>query len=159
MEQIFMSFLNTVPEHLRPFVSEIDAYLLDKDCKRSIKTAAKGYLVSYALPVSKKTLLNFVFRKGCVKARIYAAHVKEYEDLVSGFPDATKKEIAAALECKKLIGLTCSPTCPAGYQFVMDGVEYKKCRSMAFLPILNEENNPFIRKMIEAEVCCSMTDR
>jgi len=36
-----MSFLNTVPEHLRPFVSEIDAYLLDKDCKRSIKPAAK----------------------------------------------------------------------------------------------------------------------
>jgi len=28
-----------------------------------------------------------------VKARIYAAHVTEYEELVSGFPEATKKEI------------------------------------------------------------------
>lgn len=159
MEQIYVDFLNMVPENLRSFVDELNLYLTDNKCKRSIKPAAKGYLVSYTLPKSGKTLLNFVFRKGCVKVRIYAKHIVKYQDLVGDFPETTKKEIASALDCKKLTGKTCSPTCPAGYTFVMDGAEYKKCRSMAFLPVLCEENNPIIRKMIEEEVRFDMEDK
>ena len=152
MNSIFSNFLNQVLDESKAFVTELDSYLAEHRCKRMIKPAAKGYLVKYSLPDNGKSLLNFVFRKGCVKVRVYAAHVSEYENIIEAFPEKTKKEIATALDCKKLTGKTCSPTCPAGYAFVMDGVEYKKCRSMAFLPALNVENNPVIRKMIEEEL-------
>jgi len=159
MEQLYSDFLSLVPDESKDFVEELDAFLADKKCKRTIKPAAKGYLVTYSLPESGKSLLNFVFRKGCVKARIYASHVAEYEELVEKFPETTKKEIAKALDCKKLNGKTCSPTCPAGYTFVMDGIEFKKCRSMAFLPSLSVLNNPVIREMVEREVSLAEIQR
>ena len=134
-----------VPDESKAFVDELNSFLVGKEYERS-KPAAR-LSVTYSLPGSDKSLLNFVFRKGCVKARIYASHVGEYEELIEKFPEVTKKEIANALECKKLNGKTCSPTCPAGYTFVMDDMEYKKCRSMAFLPALNKANNPIIKEM------------
>lgn len=160
MEQLYTDFLGLVPDESKAFVDELNSFLVGKECKRSIKPAAKGYLVTYSLPGSDKSLLNFVFRKGCVKARIYTSHVGEYEELIEKFPEVTKKEIANALECKKLNGKTCSPTCPAGYTFVMDDMEYKKCRSMAFLPALNKANNPIIKEMIEKEIeFCTMNGK
>lgn len=152
MDKLFSDFLDMVPDESKVFVAELNSYLTEHGCKRTIKPAAKGYLVTYSLPDSGKSLLNFVFRKGCVKARVYATHVSEYETIIEAFHEKTKKEIAAALDCKKLTGKTCSPTCPAGYTFVMDGLEYRKCRSMAFLPTLIAENNSVIRKMIEEEL-------
>ncbi len=152
MEQLYIDFLNLIPDESKTFVDELNTYLIDKKCKRTIKPSSKGYLVTYSLPESGKSLLNLVFRKGCVKVRIYASHVAEYEELTEEFPEITKKEIANALNCKKLNGNTCSPSCPAGYTFVMDGIVYKKCRSMAFLPALNQSNNSVIRKMIEKEI-------
>lgn len=155
MEQLYINFLTLVPDESKTFVDELNSFLIGKKCKRSIKPAAKGYLVTYSLPESGKSLLNFVFRKGCVKARIYASHVAEYEELIEKFPDSTKKEIANSLVCKKLNGKPCSPICPAGYTFAMNGTEYKKCRSMAFLPALNNSNNSIIREMIEKEIVSS----
>ncbi len=152
MEQLYIDFLSLISDESKTFVDELDTFLIDNKCRRSIKPAAKGYLVTYVLPESGRSLLNFVFRKGCVKARIYAAHVAEYEELIEKFPESTKKEISGSLDCKKLTGKTCSPSCPAGYAFVMDGKEYKKCRSMAFLPVLNNSNNSIIREMIEKEI-------
>lgn len=155
MDQLYLDFLSLIPDEIKPFVDGLDNFLEKNNCKRTIKPTAKGYLVSYTLPSSGKALMNFVFRKGCVRARIYAAHIAEYEELLEQFPATTKKEIAGALDCKKLTGKTCSPTCPAGYTFKLDGVEHKKCRSMAFLSVLCNENNPILQKMIEKEVECS----
>lgn len=158
MEQLYFDFLSLVPDESKTFVDELNTFLTGKKCKRTIKPAAKGYLVTYSLPESGKSLLNFVFRKGCVKAKIYASHIAEYEGLLEKFPEGTKKEIAYALDCKKLNGKTCSPICPAGYTFVMDGIEYKKCRSMAFLPVLGRINNSIIWEMIEKEIMFNARD-
>ncbi|HEY8390698.1 MAG TPA: hypothetical protein VIL26_07115 [Clostridia bacterium] len=152
MEQLYIDFLSLIPDESKTFVDESNSFLIDQKCKISIKPAAKGYLVTYSLPKSGKSLLNFVFRKGCVKARIYASHVAEYEELIEKFPEVTKKEISNSLDCKKLNGKTCNSICPAGYTFVIDGIEYKKCRSMAFMPTLNELNNLIIKEMIEKEI-------
>lgn len=152
MDQNYTDFLNLVPDELQGFVDGLNSYLLEKKCKRTIKPAAKGYLVSYSLPQGGKSLLNYVFRSGCVKARVYATHVAEYENVIDKFADSTKKVISSSLDCKKLNGKECSPTCPAGYTFVLDGKECKKCRSMAFLITLSDSNNPIIKEMIEKEV-------
>ena len=152
MEQQYQDFLNLIPEESKHFVAELDSFLTEQKCKRTIKPSAKGYLVTYTRPRSGKSLLNFVFRKNCVKVRIYAAHVSNYEAVIETFPEETKRQIANALDCKKLTGKTCSPTCRAGYAFAMDGVKYKKCKNMAFMPELCEANNPIVREMIEKEL-------
>lgn len=152
MDEKFEAFLNNIPVALHGFVLELDESLIKKGCKREIKTAKNGYVTSYISAKTGKTLLNYVFRKTGIKMRIYAAHVASYEALLNEFPDKMKKEIIKGSECKKLIGGTCSPTCPGGYNFTMDGVEYKKCRSMAFFHDLNEESSNFIWRLIDAEI-------
>lgn len=151
MNEKFTLFLNEVPTNLRGFVLDLDNYLLEKECKRKIEPAKNGFLTTYIIPNSGKSLLNYVFRKSGVKMRIYAAGVSTYDAILNDFPDTMKKEIIKAGDCKKLVGGTCSPFCPAGYTFKMDGVEYKKCRSMAFMHKLDEGSAEHILKLIKSE--------
>lgn len=152
MDEKFVMFLNDIPASLQGFVLELDAFLISKGCKREIKVAKSGFVSSYIDLSTKKTLLNYVFRKTGVKMRIYAAKVANYDSILDDFPTKMKKEIIKAGDCKKLTGATCSPTCPAGYTFVMDGTENKKCRSTAFFHDLNEESSKYIWNLIESEV-------
>lgn len=152
MNERFTQFINEIPPNLQKFVLELDDYLLGKECKRKIEPAKNGYVTTYMLPGSGKSLLNYVFRKTGVKIRIYAANVGAYDAILNDFPDKMKKEIIKAGDCKKLIGGTCSPICPGGYTFIMDGVEYKKCRSMAFLHKLDEDSGKYILKLIKSEL-------
>lgn len=152
MNEKFTLFLNEVPPNLQEFVLELDDYLLGKECKRKIEPAKNGYVTTYMLPGSGKSLLNYVFRKTGIKIRIYAASIDVYDAILNDFPDKMKKEIIKSGDCKKLVGGTCSPICPAGYTFIMDGVEYKKCRSMAFLHKIDEESAEYILKLIKSEL-------
>ena len=152
MSEKFTLFLNEVPPNLQEFVLELDDYLLGKECKRKIEPAKNGYVTTYMLLGSGKSLLNYVFRKTGMKIRIYAAGISAYDAILNDFPDKMKKEIIKAGDCKKLVGGTCSPICPAGYTFIIDGVEYKKCRNMAFLHNLDEESTEYILKLIKSEL-------
>lgn len=152
MNEKFTLFLNEVPPNLQEFVLELDDYLLGKECKRKIEPAKNGYVTTYMLPGSGKSLLNYVFRKTGIKIRIYAAGISAYDAILNVFPDKMKKEIIKSGDCKKLVGGTCSPICSAGYTFIMDGVEYKKCRSMAFLHKIDEESADYILKLIKSEL-------
>ena len=145
-------FLNEVPPNLQEFVLELDDYLLGKECKRKIEPAKNGYVTTYMLPGSGKSLLNYVFRKKGIQIRIYAEGISDYDAILNDFPDKMKKEIIKSGDCKKLVGGTCSPICSAGYTFIMDGVEYKKCRSMAFLHKIDEESADYILKLIKSEL-------
>lgn len=152
MDEKFMMFLNNIPAELQDYVLSLDKFLTEKECKREIKSAKSGFVTSYINPNTGKTLLNYVFRKTGVKMRIYAAGVSNYDAFLNEFPEKMKKEIKKASDCKKLTGGTCSPTCPAGYTFTMDGVEYKKCRSMAFFHDLNQESCDYILKLLQSEL-------
>ena len=50
---------------------------------------------------------------------------------------------------------SCNPKCPMGYDFLLKGERYRKCRSNAFMFPVCRGNNPFIGKLIlrEAEAC------
>lgn len=152
MDNTFILFLNDVPAENQSFVLELDEYLTSKGSKRTIKSAKSGFVTSYSNPKSGRTLLNYVFRKTGVKIRIYAQSIGEHSDILSGVPDKMKMEIIKAGDCKKLNGLKCSPTCNGGYDFFMDGVEYKKCRNTAFFYSLIEENYDAIKQLISAEI-------
>lgn len=152
MDEKFMLFLNDIPAQNQEFVIELDKKLVNKGCKREIKSAKSGFVTSYLNPLSGKTLLNYVFRKTGVKMRIYAAEIRKYDATLHEFPLSMKKEIIKATDCKKLTGGTCSPTCPGGYVFSMDEVEYKKCKNTAFFFDLNEISSTYIEKMLDAEL-------
>ena len=152
MDETFMLFLNDIPAESQGFVLELDKYLTSKGSKRTIKSAKRGFVASYMSPVSGKALLNYVFRKTGVKMRIYAQSIGTYADILSDFPENMKNDIRKAGDCKKLCGLKCSPTCPGGYSFFMDGEEYKKCKNMAFFHSLTEENYDAIEKLIRSEL-------
>lgn len=152
MDETFILFLNDIPAESQGFVLELDKYLTEKGSKRTIKSAKSGFVTSYSSPKSGNALLNYVFRKTGVKIRIYAQNVGEYAAILSDFPDDMKKDIIKARDCKKLNGLNCSPTCGGGYAFTMEGVDYKKCKNMAFFHSLEEGNFVAIRKLVEAEI-------
>lgn len=148
----FEEFLETVEENNRAFVSEIDGFLAENACERSVKTAKSGFFVSYVRKDVKKTLLNFVMRKSGTQARIYAAHSGEYGAFLDTLPKKVKSKTKKAPDCRKLTGTGDDPKCSGGYEFTLDGEKYQKCRNNAFLIPLSEENNPFIRTFLEKEL-------
>ena len=152
MDELFTLFLNDIPAKCQGFVLELDKYLAESGSKRTIKSAKSGFVTSYTSPKTGKMLLNYVFRKTGVKMRIYAQSIGEYDDILTCFPDNMKKDIVKAGDCKKLNGLKCSPTCGGGYDFVMDGVQFKKCKNMAFFHSLEESNFDTIMQLISKEI-------
>ena len=144
-------FLQSVEESERGFVEELHGFLSENGCKCDIKESKSGFVVSYFR--DKKTLMNYVQRKTGTKARIYAANVGSYQELLNTLPPNMKAGIVKAQPCKRLLDPTaCNPKCSMGYIFEMDGELYKKCRNVAFFFGLSEENDPFIRKFLEKEL-------
>lgn len=149
----FKQFLEGVEPGSREFVEDIHHYLTADSCTCDIKTAKSGYVVSYILQKTKRTLATIVCRKSGMKIRIYAENIRSYQDFLNTLPMKMKKDIDKASECKRLLNPNdCNPKCVMGYTFTMDGVRYQKCRHMAFMPALSEENNPFIRRFLEHEL-------
>lgn len=153
MEETFNLFMGTVDGCFRSFVSQINDYLTGQGCNREIKTAKSGYTVSYTLGKTKRTLATFVCRKTGMKLRIYLEHIREYQSFLNDLPEKMKKDIKKASVCKRLINPDdCNPRCAMGYTFEMDGERYQKCRYMAFMPTLSEENNPYIKMFLKNEL-------
>lgn len=153
MDEKFNMFMETVDDPFCSFVNQINEYLTGNDCKRDIKSQKSGYVVSYVLSSSKRTLATFVSRKTGMKLRIYPQHIQEYQSFLDTMPEKVKREIKKASVCKRLINPDdCNPKCAMGYTFALDGEQYQKCRYMAFQPTLSEENNPYIKQFLEKEL-------
>ncbi len=154
MDEKFNMFMETVDGRFRSFVDQINEYLTENGCKCEIKLQKSGYVVSYVLKDSKRTLATFVSRKTGMKLRIYPEHLEEYQNFLDTLPENVKNEIKKASVCKRLVNPDdCNPKCVMGYTFALDGEQYRKCRYMAFQPTLSEENNPYIKQFLEKELC------
>lgn len=137
----------------RSFVEDINDLLLDSKCKREIKTSKSGFLVSYLLQDTKKTLATFVCRKTGIKIRVFPQHLNEYADFLDTLPAKMKKEIIKASSCKRLVNPNdCNPKCAMGYDFIMDMERYQKCRYMAFMLSITEESISYIKKFLQYEL-------
>lgn len=153
MNESFALFLETVDIRFQDFVNEINQYLIENGCKCDIKTAKSGFVVSYVLDSTKRTLATFICRKSGMKLRIYPEHIAEYQSFLNSLPTKMKNDIQKSSVCKRLINPDdCNSKCSMGYTFEMDGEQYKKCRYMAFMPTLSEENNPFIKEFLHKEL-------
>ncbi len=153
MDEKLFILMGTVDERFRSFVSEMNEYLTENGCKCDVKLQKSGYVVSYVLNSSKRTLATFISRKTGMKLRIYPEHIQEYQSFLDTLPEKVKKDIKKASVCKRLINPgDCNPKCTRGYTFVLDGEQYQKCRYMAFQTTLSEENNPYIKQFLEKEL-------
>ncbi|HKM35514.1 MAG TPA: hypothetical protein VJY54_12375 [Lachnospiraceae bacterium] len=153
MDDSFRMFLESVDVMDQKPILEIHEFLAQNNCKCEVKSAKSGYVISYLLSNPKRTLANFVCRKNGVKIRVYANNVGKYQNLLNTFPDKIKKEIIKASVCKRLINPDdCNPRCSMGYTFILDGVECKKCRYMAFMPTVKEDSLTYIMQMLENEI-------
>lgn len=153
MDEKFNMFMETVDGKCRSFVNQINEYLTANGCKCEVKLQKSGYVVSYVLSSSKRTLATFISRKTGMKLRIYPEHIQQYQSFLDTLPEKVKKEIKKASACRRLINPDdCNPKCVMGYTFAMDGEQYQKCRYMAFQPALSEENNPYIMQFLEKEL-------
>lgn len=74
MDQNYNDFLDLVPNELKGFVDGLNSYLLEKKCKRTIKPASKGYLVSYAL-LKAESRYSIMFLEVGVLRREYMHHM------------------------------------------------------------------------------------
>ena len=134
-------------------VEDINDFLLNSGCKRESKTAKSGFTVSYLFQNTKKTLATFVCRKTGIKIRIFPQRLNEYVEFLDTLPVKMKKEIVKASVCKRLVNPDdCNPKCVMGYDFIMDKKRYQRCRYMAFMPSVNEESIPYIKKFLQNEL-------
>lgn len=152
-EEQWNAFIETVEPQYRDFVNSLHKYFMQNGCNVQVKTAKSGYLISYTITKTKKTVANYIFRKKGLLIRIYANSVNGYMAFLDTLPEGMSNTIRKAPVCKRLLNPDdCNPRCLMGYDFNMNGEHYQKCRSSAFLFLLTEENNPYIKSFIENEM-------
>ncbi len=148
----YEDFLNDVPLPYRAFVEQVNSSLLDAGYKSTFENKASGYLASYKHGKNRLAILNFVFRKKGMMARVYANHCDEYADYVATLPPALERVVAKASDCKRLLNPSdCSPTCSMGYRFSVGDNEYRKCRYNCFFFLVDDESVPVIAGLVERE--------
>lgn len=152
----FQAFLSAVaPEH-QTFVERLHNKLIEQGCSLVIKEAKSGYTASYQL--KKKTVMNWVFRKSGLLARIYGDHAGKYEDVIASLPDDMQKKMTASRDCKRLIDPNaCSDTCVRGFVYALNGETYKKCRNDGMFFPLTNETAKHIAELVCAEVAVRMS--
>lgn len=147
----FKAFLSAVePEHQGP-IEELHDRLINLGCDLVIKEAKRGYAASYKL--EKKTVMNWVFRKSGILARIYGDNAGEYEDVIAALPEDMQKKMTGARDCKRLIDpALCSDTCVQGLVYDLNGSRQKKCRNDGMFFLLTDESAKHIAELVCAEV-------
>ena len=148
---LLKEFLLAVAPEYREFVEKLNNKLIEQGCNLVIKQAKSGYAVSYQL--EKKTVMNWVFRKAGVLARIYGDNAGEYEEIIASLPADMQKKMTASRDCKRLIDPNaCSDTCVKGFVYTLKGDTYKKCRNDGMFFLLTNETAEHIDRLVCAEV-------
>jgi len=150
----FEDFLMEVDPQYHGFIREIHEYLSENGCTLKVTDAKSGCMVSYQYGKKKRVVLNFVFRKSGLQARVYCGHVGQYLETIEALPDEMKKSIEKAPKCKRFEDPPkCSPKC-IGYVFPLAGTHHQKCRYYSFFFEVNDGTIPHIRTLVKKELSC-----
>jgi len=149
---IFDDFIINVDPQYQGFALHIHDNMLQNGCKLKMTLAKNGYVVSYQHGKKKHVVMNFVFRKSGLVARIYGDHVGQYIDFLETFPESMIKSIEKAPGCKRFENPPrCYEKC-GGYVFTIKKTQYTKCRYNCFLFKVDDESIPFIQQFLEKEL-------
>lgn len=147
----FNDFLSGVAPEQQAFVEELNNRLIEQGCDLVIKEAKSGYVATYQM--NKKTVMNWVFRKSGILARIYGDNAGKYEDVIASLPTDMQKKMTASRDCKRLIDPNaCSDTCVKGFIYSLNGNIHKKCRGDGMFFLLTPETAEHISALVCAEV-------
>jgi len=148
----FEDFLAEVDKEQKAAVANIHETMTGSGYKNKVEKKASGFLVAYTHPKTKKSILNLFFRKDGLQARIYAENHKQYADFIDKLPEDMEVQIAKAIDCKRfLTPPECSDTCSAGYDILIRGNRYQKCRYSCFHFKADRKSLPVITEFIEQE--------
>ena len=151
-ELSFDSFIENVDPKYHDFVQQKHAYLISLGCKLKLQLAKNGYVVSYQHGKKKRVLLNYVFRKSGLHARVYCDFISQYMDVLEEAPEDIRKVIVKAPSCKRFENPPkCNSKC-SGYVFTINGTQHQKCRYNCFLLEINDASIPFINNLLENEL-------
>jgi len=148
---VFEQLLEAVEAEQQGFIEKLHNYLLEQGCKASYELKKNGPLASYKYGKPPRTLLNFIFRSGKILIRIYGENVNKYEDSLGDFPDEMVASIRTSGDCRRMVHNTCSTKCN-GYDFMIKGERFQKCRYNCFELLVSGENNPYIKQFIAQEL-------
>jgi len=148
----FEDFFAEVTQEQRAAVTNIHETMTGSGYKNKVEKKASGFLVAYTHPKTKRSILNLFFRKDGLQARIYAENHKRYADFIYNLPEDMETQVAKATNCKRfLTPPECSDTCSAGYDILVRGNQYRKCRYSCFHFKANTKSLPVITEFIEQE--------
>jgi len=138
-------FKEVEPVH-QAFARDTHEMLITGGYKTKIESKASGLFVSYSHPKTKRSLLNFVFRKNGLLTRLYPDNASTRFSM-DNLPASMEEELYKAPDCKM-----CSEKCTKGNKFLLRGQAYDKCRYNSFLFAVTEESKPILTEWIEKEV-------
>lgn len=151
-EYQFDDFLAVVAGNQKKFATKVHNSLVKDGYKVKVESKASGMFASYSHPKTKRSMLNFLFRKTNLVVRIYADNIGGYSDLLSRLPEEMVKVIDKAPVCKRMINPEdCNPRCIMGYDFHIQDNHYQKCRYSCFQFDANPESLPVLAEFIENE--------
>ena len=142
---MFDEFMKAVDPQHKGFVEATHNELIANGYKITIESKASGFFVTYKHPKTKRSLLNFLFRKKGLLARLYP--VNKATAIPNDITAEMVQEIDKNPTCKK-----CSEKCPKGYKFTIDGQDYDKCWYGAFLLTVTQGSKPILTKWIQDEI-------
>ena len=147
----FEQFIETVDVDHKPFVEDLHTCLLNSGCKVTFEEKKSGFLASYKFGKPQRAVMNFVFRKNGMLARIYGERISGYPDFLNAIPAEMVQAIENAGICKRLVHNTCSPKC-IGYEFTIGNSHFQKCRYNCFEFLLTSKSKPYIKAFVENEL-------
>ena len=148
----FEDFLAQVDPNYKDFAVLIHEAFIADGYKIKVENKKTGFFVSYSHPKTKRSVLNFLFRKKGLIVRIYADNHYKYNDFINTLPQSMELEISKASACKRLVDPeACSPNCVMGFDFQMKGNHFQKCRYGCFQFVVTDESAPFITIFTEKE--------
>jgi hypothetical protein len=148
----FEDFLAEVGQEQKAAVIKIHESMTESGYKSKVEKKASGFFVGYTHPKNKRSLLNLFFRKTGLQARIYAENHKRYANFIDILPEEMEAQVAKATMCKRfLTPPECSDSCSAGYDILIRGNRYQKCRYSCFHFKANTKSLPVIIEFIELE--------
>jgi len=155
----FEEFFVDVPDEYKEFMSAKHGILKENGYKLKVERKATGLFASYSHPKTKRSVLNFFFRKNGFYARIYADNHGKYKDFLDNLPERMEKEIAKSTDCKRLIDpADCNQKCIMGYDFYIRSTHYKKCRYNCFQFAVNKESAEILSAFADNEINGRLTD-
>jgi hypothetical protein len=148
----FEDFLAEVSQEQKVAITSIHESMTGSGYKNKVEKKASGFFVSYTHPKTKRSLLNLFFRKDGLQVRIYAENHKQYANFIDNLPEDMEKQVAKSTNCKRfLTPPECSDSCSAGYDILVRGNRYQKCRYSCFHFKANTKSLPVITEFIELE--------